>query len=45
MKLIFVFLGLLLAAAVAQQQGEIRPNGTICGNVIAQDGKSAKGLR
>jgi hypothetical protein len=44
MKLIFVFLGLLLAAAVAQQQGEIPPNGTIYGSVVGQDGKSAKGI-
>jgi hypothetical protein len=44
-KLILVFLGLcLLADAVAQQQGETPPNGTIYGSVIGEDGKPAKGI-
>jgi hypothetical protein len=44
-KLILLFLRLfLLAAAVAQQQGETPPNGTIYGSVIGQDGKPAKGI-
>ena len=45
MKLILVFLGLfLLAAAVARQQGETPPNGTIYGSVIGEDGTPAKGI-
>jgi len=45
MKIILVFLGLfLLATAVAQQQTEVRPNGTIYGSVVGQDGKPAKGI-
>ena len=43
MKASFVFVGwLLLAAAVAQQHDEPRPNGVIYGIIIGQDGQPAK---
>ena len=45
MKTTCVFLGfLLLTTAMAQQNGESRPNGVIYGVAIGQDGQPAKGI-